>query len=148
MIFYAAIYEQNRMAIVCKYKNKIISFSWIASLLLSGCMVGPGFHTPATPKVKSYTGGSFPTQTISAAKQAQSFDYAKDVPADWWTLYHSPELDRLVKLGVSHSPTLDSAIASLRQSEEVLISQIGTNFYPSVGLQLSAQRARSGFVVR
>jgi len=40
-----------------------------------------------------------------------------DIPEQWWTLFRSPELDRLVREALANSPTLAQATARLKQAQ-------------------------------
>ena len=69
----------------------------LISIVLTGCMVGPDFHSPAAPQTQAYTKAPVPKQTVSvpaagAAGKAQHFIAGKDIPADWWYLFRSPSL--------------------------------------------------------
>ncbi|HXI37237.1 MAG TPA: TolC family protein, partial [Burkholderiales bacterium] len=64
----------------------------------------------------------------------------KDVPAEWWKLFRSPELDRLVREALEASPTLARASAKLRQSQEDLSARQGGTQLPKVDAKLSANR--------
>jgi NodT family efflux transporter outer membrane factor (OMF) lipoprotein len=113
---------------------------------LAGCMVGPNFREPAAPAVSSYTETPLPAQTSSApaagsSGAAQSFS-AGELPADWWTLFRSEALDRLVREGLAHSPTLDAARATLRQAQENYAAGRGAYLYPGVNAQLGASREK------
>src|ERR1700757_4547364 len=82
------------------------------SLTLSGCAVGPDFKVPDAPVGASgnlYTPTPISTQTDSAqgfAGDAQRFASGKDIPADWWTVFHSNELDQLVRAAFAHNPSM------------------------------------------
>ena len=61
-----------------------------------------------------------PGQTVAAQApggEAQRFADA-DVPGRWWTLFRSPDLDRLVDRALSANPDLASAQAALRAARE------------------------------
>ncbi len=117
----------------------------LASLLamLGGCAVGPDFKSPAAPKAEGYTVQALPAQTASAAEiaggAAQKFDPASVLPADWWSLFHAPQLDALVERALKHSPTLEAAHAMLRQAQQNVIAQKGY-FYPNVSASYSPSR--------
>jgi NodT family efflux transporter outer membrane factor (OMF) lipoprotein len=115
------------------------------SILQTSCMVGPNFHSPAAPQTNQYTAGVQPEKTISAPKagaagKSQYFMTGKDIPAEWWTLFHSKELNDLVCKGLARSPNLAAAEAALREAQETLRAQIGASMYPAANLQLSAER--------
>jgi len=117
----------------------------LTAIFLTGCMVGPDFHTPKSPDTTRYTEKSLPEKTVSTPGIAQGgrsqyFVEGRDIPAEWWTLFHSRALNALVQQGLDNSPNLAAAEAALRVSQETLNAQIGTSMYPQVTLQASAQR--------
>ena len=120
-------------------------------LALAGCAVGPNFKTPDAPAAagNSYTPGAAVTQTESAkglAGDAQRFVMGKDIPADWWAMFHSPELDQLVRSALEHNPSMAGAKAALRQAEENYRAESGNLLYPSVNAQLGAERQHASAV--
>lgn len=115
--------------------------------VLSACMVGPDFHSPAAPATHKYTSRSLPTKTVSTplagkAGKTQHFNEGQDIPAEWWTLYHSKELNQLIETGLRNSPNLTAAKATLRQAQENLRAQWGSLLLPSVNLPLGYERTR------
>lgn len=118
------------------------------SINLTGCMVGPDFHTPTAPQTKTYTEKPLPTKTVNTpaagvAGKAQSFVTSQDIPAQWWYLFHSPALNELVTVGLTNSPNLAAAEAALRQAQENLYAQIGSTLLPTVNAQLSGAREKT-----
>ncbi len=116
-------------------------------LLISGCMVGPDFKSPASPHTLSYTHQSLPNKTVSTASsgsagQAQSFLKGKDLPGAWWETFHSKALNQLVAQGVANNPTLASAQATLKVAQETLIAERGTLLFPQLDATLSGERQR------
>ena len=82
--------------------------SVLATALLFGC-VGPDFERPLPPDVNAYTAGALPTETVAAdvgAGEAQRFLADRDIPAEWWGLFHSEQLNALVKQGKRGAATL------------------------------------------
>jgi NodT family efflux transporter outer membrane factor (OMF) lipoprotein len=63
-----------------------------------------------------------------------------DVPAQWWTLFHSPELDRMVREALTSSPTLAQATARLKEAQEESNARTGATKFPTVNANLSVQR--------
>lgn len=111
--------------------------------LLCGCTVGPRYHPSAPPTVGAYTSEPQPTETVSTAGPAgtaQHLNSTMDVPAQWWTLFHSPELDRLVREALANSPTLAQATARLKEAQEESNARTGATKYPAVSASISAQR--------
>lgn len=120
-----------------------------AALLLSasiaGCAVGPDYRTPPPPRTSGYVRGGLPAHTVSSkvkAGAAQRFVPARDIPADWWTLFRSHELNALIRRAFAHNPTLSAAQAALRQADEKLAAGRGA-YFPSVSGSLGAVRQRS-----
>jgi hypothetical protein len=62
---------------------------------MAGCAVGPDFVPPVPPSVTQYTSGKEPSQTVTADGQAQHFEAAAKIAADWWHLFKFPKLDRV-----------------------------------------------------
>ena len=115
---------------------------------LSGCMVGPDFHAPKAPSVKKYTAKPLPKKTVSTphagqSGKAQALISQQEIPAEWWTLFHSRTLNNLINQGLANSPTLAVAQATLRQAQETLYAQIGNSLFPAVSGSLGGQRQRS-----
>ena len=115
--------------------------AWIwAAFALSGCMVGPNFQRPAAPQVAGFLPPGAPPAPVSA--DSQVIVQGMDIPARWWTVFHSAELDALVAQALAHNPDTAAAEAALRQARELLYAQRGA-LLPTVGLGLQALRART-----
>src|SRR5271157_2789712 len=115
------------------------------AVLLAGCAVGPDFRIPDEAIPQSYTSASLPSKTASApvtGGSAQELIFAEDVSAQWWTLFESPELDRLVKRGLEGSPSLSAANAALRKVAETL-SAVRGGLYPAFDASAQAARDRT-----
>ena len=111
-------------------------------LLLAGCAVGPDFHAPSAPAVTGYTPSPLPASTRATAVHggsAQHFVRDLDIPGQWWTLFHSQPLDRLVVQALQANPDIASAQAALRQAQENLYAGQGALF-PSLGAGVQAER--------
>jgi len=115
--------------------------------VVAGCAVGPDFEQPEAPKTDSYTATPLPRETAATpgrAGAAQSFVTGEEIPAQWWTLFHSEPLDRLIRQALVDSPSLEVAQARLRQAQENLNAEVGV-VSPSVDAKLSAERQRFSF---
>src|SRR5579863_6306549 len=76
---------------------------------VSGCMVGPNFHSVAAPAVSGYTPEPLAPHTASAdvvGGASQTLRPGADVPGQWWTLFHSPQLNRLIEQALTANPNL------------------------------------------
>jgi NodT family efflux transporter outer membrane factor (OMF) lipoprotein len=124
-------------------RNRFIGLAVALALALSGCAVGPDFSTPAAPDVDRYAAGPLPAVTSSAAAphgQAQTLAEGVDVPAQWWTLFRSRELDQAIRTALGASPTLGEAQARLRQARENLAAATGATRWPAVDARLDTSR--------
>ena len=111
---------------------------------LSGCAVGPDFRQPAAPGAGSYTASPLPATTAAApvtGGEAQRFAGGREIPAQWWTLFHSETLNRLIVQALADSPTIASARAALREAAENRRAQVGA-LWPSLDANLSATREK------
>jgi NodT family efflux transporter outer membrane factor (OMF) lipoprotein len=109
---------------------------------LSGCAVGSDFQTPPAPSVSGYTPEAKPSATASAegaAGVAQKFDAGRDIPAEWWKVFHSKEMDGLIAEALQANPNLQAAQAALWQAKENLYAQAG-KLLPQADANLSATR--------
>jgi len=114
----------------------------VAAGLMAGCAVGPDFKRPAVPETNAYTDKALPPETVSApgiGGTAQSFVPGRDIPAEWWTLFHCAALDLTIRQALERSPTLAAAQAALREAEENRRAQLGALF-PSLDGNFSANR--------
>jgi NodT family efflux transporter outer membrane factor (OMF) lipoprotein len=112
------------------------------SLALSACAVGPDFQSPPPPAVEGYTAGGPPAATAAvdvAGGTAQKFVTGRDIPGEWWTVFHSKELDGLIAEALRSNPNLQAAQASLWQAKENLYAQAGS-LLPSIDANSSATR--------
>lgn len=112
-------------------------------VLAPACTVGPHYHSPAPPTVATYTPEAQPNTTVTSpgvAGSAQHLNPSMDIPAQWWTLFRSPELDRLVRDALANSPTLAQATARLKEAQEESNARTGATKYPAVNSNISAQR--------
>ncbi len=110
---------------------------------LTGCAVGPDFRSPSAPAVTAYTATPLQPETAAVAGaggEAQRLVPGGEIPEQWWRLFRSEPLDRLIRQALVDSPTLAAAQAKLRQAQENLRSRKGTVFYPKVDGNFSWNR--------
>lgn len=106
---------------------------------LTGCAVGQDYRRPDAPKADAYAATATTTVTPVPLGEAQHFNAAVDIPHDWWTLFQSPQLNALIQRALKNNPTIESAQAALRQSQEYANAQQGF-FYPTVGASYTPSR--------
>ena len=103
-----------------------------APLLLAACTVGPSYHRPPLSPSAGY--GAQPSQAASPPLVSGS-----DIPAQWWRVFHSAELDALVAQALDNNPTIEAARAALRAAHEQGAAQRGLG-YPSATASLQPSR--------
>jgi NodT family efflux transporter outer membrane factor (OMF) lipoprotein len=114
----------------------------LSLLALTACAVGPDFAPPPAPPVAGYTPEGQLATTASvgtAGGAAQKFEMGRDIPGEWWKVFHSKELDGLIAEALRANPSLQAAQASLWQAKENLYAQQG-KLLPSVDANVSAER--------
>ena len=116
----------------------------LLTTLLTACAVGPNFESPEPPKATRYTDTDMPAKTASAEGKegaAQTFLQGQDVPADWWKLFGSEDLNKLVQQALANNPDLKAARASLRQAKETYYATRG-DILPDVDASFSPTREK------
>jgi NodT family efflux transporter outer membrane factor (OMF) lipoprotein len=131
-----------------RFAASVLAFASIGAL--AGCTVGPNFHRPAPPAAQDY--GKAPTSGDTASVDttsqnvrggnAQHFVASMDIPAQWWTLFRSDELDQMVMLALKGNPDVDAAEAALRQAHELYVAQ-RAGFFPTVQGNFNGTRAKN-----
>ena len=114
----------------------------IVPLLLSACAVGPDFKPPPAPPVSSYLPEARPAPTTSTdvtGGTGQRFSVGRDIPAEWWKVFHSRELDGLIAEALHANPSLQAAQAALWQAKENLYAQKG-KLLPSIDANAGVTR--------
>lgn len=119
--------------------NRVAAF--VLLLVLCGCMLGPDFKSPAPPAVDHYNATGDPTKTIKAAGVEQHFNSNADVPADWWQMFGSADLNKMMTDAFAANPTVQAAEATLRVSQDNLRAGNGV-FYPQANASGGAIREK------
>jgi len=109
----------------------------VGALLGAGCTVGPDFRTPEAPAVDRYVSGPQP-DVIGTVRLVPE----RDIPAEWWSVFGSADIDALVRRALAASPTLDQARARLVEAQELRTARAGATQYPQVDANASAVRQR------
>jgi NodT family efflux transporter outer membrane factor (OMF) lipoprotein len=113
--------------------------------VLMGCMLGPNFEAPKSAPTAGYSDTTLPSKTAHTphaglSGKAQYFAAGQDIPAEWWELFHSTDINELVAYGLEHSPNLAAAKAALRQAQENLQAQTGSLLWPNLSGQVAVTR--------
>ena len=77
-----------------------------------------------------------------AGGEAQQFVEGRDIPAEWWTLFHSKPLNDLIERSLKNNPDLKAAQAALLVARENVLAQRGV-YYPAVTGSFSADHSKS-----
>ncbi|MBS0352063.1 MAG: efflux transporter outer membrane subunit [Proteobacteria bacterium] len=128
------------MELIFKKRNLLL----ILSVFLSACLVGPNFRPATPPPTDRYTEKPIPSKTVtapSAGGNSQQLIYGRDIPGDWWRLFHSPCLNELIIKGIEHSPNLAAAQAALQAAEYNLRAAEG-QLFPKITANASVTRQR------
>ncbi|MBV8132382.1 MAG: TolC family protein, partial [Alphaproteobacteria bacterium] len=103
------------------------------AVLVSACTVGPDYQRPDAPVPAQYKEAGW--------KVGEPLD-AIDRGA-WWSVYKDPLLDDLEKKIDISNQNLKAAEAAFQQAEWI-VAQARASFFPTVDLNASAQRSRTG----
>src|ERR1022692_4081967 len=113
-----------------------------AAALAASCAVGPHYHKPEAPANAGYAPAPLPEATASAdihGGEAQRLINDRDIPFEWWELFQSPALNRLVEQAFKANPTVVAAQAALAQAQELVYAQQGF-YFPTVSAVYQAER--------
>ncbi len=119
-----------------------------AAVLIAGltaCAVGPNFKRPPAPGATDYGSASLHGETASADSaggSTQRLVTGMDIPSQWWTLFKSPELDRLIEQALKNNPDVGAAQAALKQAHELYSAQ-WASFFPDIQGNFSGARAKN-----
>jgi NodT family efflux transporter outer membrane factor (OMF) lipoprotein len=118
-----------------------LALTMATAALTCGCAVGPDFMRPAPPPVSGYEPGRPSSSTIAAGGMAQRFLKGRDIPGEWWAVFHSRSLKLLIEEALRNNPDLQAAQAALRIARENTAVQRGA-FFPSVDAGFTATRQK------
>lgn len=113
-----------------------------SGLLVASCSVGPNFQRPAAPVDSGYSPQPLPEATTSApvpAGETQKLIAGRDLPFEWWQLFHSQELNSLIERSLRANPNVAAAQAALAQAHELVSAQRGY-YYPQVDATYQFER--------
>lgn len=106
---HAAVRSAQRPA----FPSRRMLISGVAAALAAGCTVGPDFVRPQPPPV-AYS------RSVPPDGGARSFAYGGDVAGDWYRLFRSDALDRLVRQSLTGNPDLEGARHGLEAAQDEL----------------------------
>jgi len=128
------------------HKSRLARLLAISALVLTaGCAVGPNFKKPPAPDVPGYTPAPISTTSSTSnvpAGEAQQFVEGRDIPGDWWALFHSKPLNDLIERSLKNNPDIKASQAALLVARENVPAQRGA-YYPSVTASFSGDHSKS-----
>jgi NodT family efflux transporter outer membrane factor (OMF) lipoprotein len=127
------------MTLISRRKSVV---ALVAPLLTTACVVGPNFKPPAAPMASGYSAKALPptAETPGAPGGGQQrFVSGGDIPADWWTLFHSKALNALIERALVNNADLKAAQAALLVAHENTRAQKGA-YAPQVSAGASITR--------
>ena len=108
----------------------------------ASCAVGPRYHKPEAPANAGYAPALLPELTAAAdihGGETQRLISDRDIPFEWWELFQSAALNRLVEQAFKANPTVAAAQAALAQAQELVYAQQGF-YFPTVSAVYQAER--------
>src|SRR5208337_213182 len=112
------------------FRRAAFKTGWAISL--AGCLglqscVGPDFQLPKAPEIAAFTPERQPASNPAGGK-TQRLEIGNSLPADWWALFHSSELNALVARALRDNPNADAARAALRVAQANVYAEVGQLF--------------------
>lgn len=104
----------------------------LLSILLSSCSYESGKVDPKLLSQEKYT-----------SKDIKQVALGEKITGDWWELFKSDELNKLIKEGFENNYTIVAAKARLAQAEHALRAAEG-QWLPKIGLDASISRQQYG----
>jgi NodT family efflux transporter outer membrane factor (OMF) lipoprotein len=97
---------------------------------LTGCMVGPDFQHSAPPKSQAYLPDTTTSLVASDIQggEAQRLVQGLAIPSQWWAVFQSAPLDRLIEQALRANPDVQAAVAGLKVAQENARAQRATLF--------------------
>ena len=96
-------------------------------LLLSGCMVGPDYHSPCIDFPESF--------------RYEPQDAKGNLNVEWWSQFEDPVLDALIEEALAYNKDVKIAAANIDYAVGILI-QTKAPWFPQIGYDASYTRTR------
>jgi outer membrane protein, multidrug efflux system len=124
------------VAVVKAPTSSLCLATLIVAAALGGCAVGPDYHLP---KYATFNARDAQGPFVGAKKNARVAD--APLPPQWWRLYSSPNLDRLVLGALEANTDLRVAEANL-QCSRALVELAKTQQQPNVTFDAGVERTQ------
>ncbi|KAB0491165.1 efflux transporter outer membrane subunit [Pseudomonas vancouverensis] len=126
-------------ALVINTAARLQKSVWLSTLmLLSACTVGPDFQAPGRGHSQHYDPQA--EQRLGQG-DASPILMGKKLSGDWWTAFHSPRLDQVVRRAIAGNLELTAADATIRQAASSVAAAEGA-LYPQVDFAAVAGREK------
>lgn len=121
---------------LCRASRRSLLLPVMLTTLIAGCAVGPDYNHPGQPDSDAYrihqqTAGEHTAGDRTIPEQA--FNKAGDVQADWYQVFGSDKLDRLIDQAIDDSPTLAAGQARIKAAHEAVKASKG-DLYPQLNV--------------
>ena len=117
----------------------------VVALILAGCAVGPDYRPPDAPADTRFNEAPLPITTVSARTpggSAQMMMTGRDIPGEWWEVFHSRQISALVTQALKANPDLAAGQAALLEARENVRAEQGA-LVPQVSASAGLQRTRT-----
>lgn len=122
--------------------RRISSAFWLGVMVMSGgCMVGPKYQSPEVDSIQGYV-----SQEDIALSTIPSLTMGARIQEDWWNLFHSPPLHKMMQEALAGNKNLAAAQASLKKVHAETTVAASAAF-PHIGLDMMAGRQKHGMSV-
>jgi NodT family efflux transporter outer membrane factor (OMF) lipoprotein len=103
--------------------------------------VGPDYVAPAPPQTDRYTRAPLPGTMAAPGVTggAQHFAYGRDLPQQWWRVFGSRALNRLVEEALHNNQNLQATMSALRAAKEVVYAQ-QAKYFPTAQANFNPAR--------
>ena len=125
------------------HRYSMRAWALAAAAAIAGCApIGPNYKPPEPPQAERFTESPLAApRADTEAGRSQRYAPDGEIPADWWDLFRSEALGKLVRMAIAENPTLDAARAALVQAQENLNAEYSV-LYPSVDASAGVRRQR------
>ena len=128
--------RERRAVLPARFAPKLWFATALCAVLSLHACVGPDFLPPEPPDIGSYTPDRQPT-TFSAQDKTQHLDVSRELPAEWWEMFHSPALNSLINRALHDNPNIEAARAALRVAQANVYAEVGQLFPLATGNETS-----------
>ncbi len=115
----------------------------ILCLAAGSCTLGTDFKSPQQPEGDSYDREAAPPLSAPGTKEVeQHLTLGKEISGQWWQLFQSGDLDKVVAQAIEGNKSLVAAEATLAQAQEIVNAAAGA-LSPQVDLSAGVSRNKS-----